>query len=128
MQIKHLTLSFEELRLSDLQPLPPGTTSASIFPRTSPNVGLGIETEPIDVVEFDNAPTQVTAFLTGFRVWFEQPSDRPLGNLEVRVGQPQMVDGNDLRYRVPVTFGLRDWSGDWDDRHGAEISVTVIGD
>lgn len=127
MQVRNLTLNFPELNFSDFQPLPAGTTSASIFPRTSPNVGLGIEGD-IDVVEFDTAPTQVTAILTGFKVWFQDDSDRPFGNLEVRVGQPLAVAGSDTRFRVPVTFGLRDWSGDWDDEHGAEVDVAVIAD
>jgi hypothetical protein len=127
MEIKHLTLSFPELRLADFQPLPPGMSSDAIFPRTSPAVGTGI-TPGIDEVEFDDAPNQVVALLTGFKVWFQQPDNRSLGNLEVRVGQPEQVDGNNKRYRVPVTFGLRDWSGDWDDEHAAEVNVTVIGE
>ena len=53
-------------------------------------------------------------------------SDRPLGNLEVRLGEP--IKDSPTKYSIPVTFGLRDWSNDWDDRHGAEIQITVIGD
>ncbi len=127
MQIRNLTLNFPLLKFSDFGSLPAGTTSDSVFPRTSPSVGLGI-TPGIDEVEFDTPPSQVVAILTGFRVFYEQPDDRPFGNLEVRVGQPAAVEGSDTRFAVPVTFGLRDWSGDWDDEHGAEITIAVIGD
>lgn len=30
------------------------------------------------------------------------------------------------RVNVDAVFGLRDWSGDWDDRYEGEILVTVI--
>lgn len=124
MQIINLTLDFAEIRFNSGD-YPAGTDADDVFPRTSPALGDGI-TPDIDVVEFDTPPTQVTALLTGFRVWFQDPSDRELGLLEVRVGAP--VPLTDTRYRIPVTFGLRDWSGDWDDEHGARISVAFIGD
>lgn len=126
MQIKPLQIEFPELKLSDFGILPAGTESDSIFPRTSPRVDAAIGGN-IDEVVFDDPPEQVFAILTGFRVWFQDSSDRPFGNLEVRVGDPVKVEESDVRYRVPVTFGLRDWSGDWDDEHGAVINVMVIG-
>lgn len=124
MQVINLTIAFPEIRFNEID-FPPGTDPDDVFPRTTPAVGGGI-TLDIDVVEFDTAPTQVTAILTGFRVWFQEPRDRELGLLEVRVGVP--IKLTDTQYRIPVTFGLRDWSGDWDDEHGAEIRVAVIGD
>lgn len=125
MQIRTLTVEFPALRLSDFQPLPPNQTGDDVFPRSTPTVGLGIGNPADFQVEFDTPPSQVAAVLSGFRVWFE--TDRPFGNLEVRVGNPQQTD-SDTIFFVPVTFGLRDWSGDWDDRHGAVVRVTVIGD
>lgn len=58
-------------------------------------------------------------------MWFSD-SDRELGNLEVRLGEP--IKNTGTNYSIPVTYGLRDWSGDWDDRHGAEIRITVVAD
>lgn len=124
MQVINLTIAFPEIRFNESD-FPAGTDPDDWFPRTTPTVLAGI-TPDIDRVEFDTAPTQVTAILTGFRVWFQEPSDRELGLLEVRVGVP--IELTDTQYRIPVTFGLRDWSGDWDDEHGAEIHVAVIGD
>ena len=124
MQVINLTVAFPEIRFNVVD-FPAGTDPDDVFPRTSPFVGGGI-TVDIDMVEFDTAPTQVTAILTGFRVWFQEPTDRELGLLEVRVGSPVPV--TDTQYRIPVTFGLRDWSGNWDDEHGAEVHVAVIGD
>ncbi|NJN85098.1 MAG: hypothetical protein HC881_00640 [Leptolyngbyaceae cyanobacterium SL_7_1] len=123
MQIINLKLDFPELKFADLEPLPPGTDSDDIFPRTVPTLGIDLDW---NVVEFDTAPNQVAAILAGFKVWFQEPDDRDFGNLEVRVGTPERL--SDTRYRIPVTFGLRDWSGDWDDEHGAEVHVVVIGD
>jgi hypothetical protein len=124
MQVINLTLAFPEIRFNAID-FPPDTDPDDVFPRTTPFVGGGI-TPDIDVVEFDTAPTQVTAILTGFRVWFQKPTNRELGMLEVRVGVP--IKLTDTQFEIPVTFGLRDWSGAWDDEHGAEVHVAVIGD
>lgn len=124
MEVRNLMISFPEIRFNATD-FPPDTDPDDVFPRTTPAAGGGI-TPDIDVVEFETPPTQVTALLRGFRVWFQRPSDRPFGQLEVRVGVPDKL--SDTEFRVPVTFGLRDWSGDWDDEHGAEVRVTVIGD
>jgi len=125
MQVRTASVSFEDLRLSDLGTLPEGVTSAMFFPRSTGSIAIG-STPLHPSVEFDTAPTQVAAFLSGFRVRFEEGHDRELGSLEVRLGEP--IKNTDTNYSIPVTFGLRDWSGDWDDRHGAEINITVIGD
>lgn len=124
MQVINLTLAFPEIRFNETD-FPPDTDPDDVFPRTTPFVGGGI-TPDIDVVEFDTAPAQVTAILTGFRVWFQKPTNRELGLLEVRVGVP--IKLTDTQFEIPVTFGLRDWSGEWDDEHGAEVHVAVIGD
>jgi hypothetical protein len=125
MQVRHTSIIFPELRFDDINDdLPEGATSEDFFPRSTTTLPIGIFLEHPSV-EFDTPPTQVAAFLSGFRVWFSD-SDRELGNLEVRLGEP--IAETDTHYKIPVTFGLRDWGGDWDDRHAAEIHITVIGD
>lgn len=124
MQVINLTINFPEVRFR-ADDFPPDTDPDTFFPRTTPSV-LGGITPDIDVVEFATPPAQVTAVLGGFRVWFQEPDDRELGLLEVRVGEP--IKLTDTQFRIPVTFGLRDWSGEWDDEHGAEVRVVVIGD
>ena len=76
-------------------------------------------------VVFGVPVTQATAVLRGFDVAFSPRDDHHLGNLEVRLNAsidplaPQRVT-------VEATFGLRDWSGDWDDHYEGEILFTVI--
>ena len=95
MQVINLTLAFPEIRFNEID-FPPDTDPDDVFPRTTPFVGGGI-TPDIDVVEFDTAPTQVTAILTGFRVWFQKPTNRELGLLEVRVGVPIKLTDTQIR-------------------------------
>jgi len=84
----------------------------------------GPRTDRAEIV-FATPVTQATAILRGFDVSFSPRDDHHLGNLEVRLDAaidplaPQRVN-------VDVTFGLRDWSGDWDDNYEGEILFTVI--
>jgi len=59
------------------------------------------------------------AILTGFDVSFGETHDHSFGNLQVGVkvisGTPQSAD-------VQVTLGLRDWSGNWDDKYEGTVS------
>ena len=68
------------------------------------------------------------ALLRGFDVSFEPDSEgegRPLGHLDVRVAVEEVIADT---VTVRVTFGLRDWTGGWDDEHGATVSFAVIAD
>lgn len=78
-------------------------------------------------VIFTTAVTQAAAFLKGFDVSFSPRDDHHLGNLEIRVDasiDPLAAQ----RVFVDVVYGLRDWSGDWDDNYEGEVFVTVVGD
>lgn len=78
-------------------------------------------------VVFGGPVTQAAAILRGFDVAFSPRDDHHLGNLEVRLDAsidplaPQRVN-------VEAVFGLRDWSGDWDDNYEGEIHFSVIAD
>ena len=80
-----------------------------------------------DVAEviFSGPVSQAAAILRGFDVGFSPRDDHHLGNLEVRLDAtidplaPQRVN-------VEAIFGLRDWSGDWDDNYEGEIHFTVV--
>jgi hypothetical protein len=66
-----------------------------------------------------------SAILTGFNVGFSSnDGDHHLGNLDVRLDSD--IIGNAVR--VTATFGLRDWSGDWDDRYEGQIFFAVVGE
>lgn len=71
------------------------------------------------------AATQATAILTGFVAEFSGGNDHHLGQLDVQVAVPAGgVNGTNVT--VNVTFGLRDWSGNWDDQYDGQVFFTVI--
>ena len=76
-------------------------------------------------VTFPSPVTQATAILTGFVAEFSNGHDHHLGQLDIQViVPPGGVNGTDVT--VNVTFGLRDWSGNWDDAYDGEIFFSVI--
>ncbi len=76
-------------------------------------------------VTFSSAVTNATAILTGMSASFSPgDDDHHLGNLDVRLG----TTVNGATVRVTATFGLRDWSGDWDDDYEGQIFFAVIGE
>mgnify|MGYP001111843546 CR=1 FL=1 len=70
--------------------------------------------------------TSATALLTGFNVQFSSnDGDHHLGNLDVRLAA-SVLTGTSVR--VTATFGLRDWSGSWDDNYEGQIFFGVVGE
>jgi hypothetical protein len=77
-------------------------------------------------VTFASPVSQATAILTGFLVEFSGGNDHHLGQLDVQVSvPPNGVNGTTVT--VQVTYGLRDWSGNWDDQYDGTINFAVIG-
>jgi hypothetical protein len=78
-------------------------------------------------VNFPNSVQQATAVLTGFNVEYSGNNDHHLGLLEVQVNvQPGGLPGTSVQ--VGVTYGLRDFSGNWDDQYDGTIFFAVIGE
>jgi hypothetical protein len=76
-------------------------------------------------IDFGRSLATAAAFLTGFNVGFSSnDDDHHLGNLDVRLDAD--IIGNTVR--VTATFGLRDWSGDWDDKYEGQIFFAVVGE
>jgi hypothetical protein len=73
------------------------------------------------------AVSQATAILTGFDVEFTNHGEggRPFGMLDIRL-DVQGVNGATVS--VQVSYGLRDWSRNWDDPFDGTIYFTVIGE
>jgi hypothetical protein len=72
--------------------------------------------------------SQVTAILTGFIVEFSRGDDHHLGQLDVQV---QVLPGTSLpgtNVQVRIIYGLRDWSGNWDDQYDGTIFFAVVGE
>jgi hypothetical protein len=78
-------------------------------------------------VIFPAPVTQAAAMLRGFDVGFSPRGDHHLGNLEVRL-EATIDPLAPQRVTVEAVFGLRDWSGDWDDTYEGEIFFTVVGE
>jgi hypothetical protein len=77
-------------------------------------------------VIFDTPVTQATAILTGFDVAFtREDGDHHLGNLEVRL-DAEIDRLAPQRVNVVATYGLRDWSEEWDDHYEGEVFFTVV--
>jgi hypothetical protein len=76
-------------------------------------------------VTFGSSVTQAAAILTGFTVEFSNGNDHNLGQLDVQV----LVPGGGISgatVTVQVTYGLRDWSGNWDDNYDGQIFFAVV--
>lgn len=74
-------------------------------------------------ITFDRDISKATAILTGFKAEFvKSGGDHNLGNLAINLNSD--VAGRTVT--VSATFGLRDWSGDWDDNYGGTVFFAVI--
>lgn len=87
--------------------------------------GAGPQRDRIEITFADPVRDPVVAILRGFDVKFTPPVDRPLGNLEIRL-DPVIDPLAPQRVWVEVTYGLRDWSHEWDDPYEGTIQFTVI--
>ncbi len=88
----------------------------------SPMSGSGPRTATEDVT-FPNAITTAVALLTGMNVEYSNGDDHHLGNLQVGVSGA-ILGSNTVR--VTATYGLRDWSGNWDDDYDGTVSFVVV--
>jgi hypothetical protein len=96
------------------------STSFGPFSGSGPRVSTVSVTMP-------SAVSQATAILTGFISEFSGGNDHHLGMLDIQVAVPPSgVSGTAVQ--VNVTFGLRDWSGNWDDQYDGRVFFTVIGE
>lgn len=86
--------------------------------------GSGPRTD-VDEVIFSGPVTQATAILRGFDVAFSPRNDHHMGKLEVDLA-PAIDPLAPQRVNVGVTYGLRDWSNEWDDDYEGEIHFVVI--
>jgi hypothetical protein len=80
----------------------------------------------IQTVTLPGPVTQATAILTGFVVQFSHSDDHHLGQLDVQVQVAGVPSGANVPVRV--VYGLRDWSGEWDDQYDGTIFFAVIGE
>jgi len=92
------------------------------FPQHS---GSGPQTESL-VVTFTKNIVTAAAVLTGWDVKFSAvDGDHHLGRLDVGVDTRNQIGRT---VEVLITFGLRDWSGNWDDQYDGRVFFTVVGE
>jgi hypothetical protein len=90
------------------------------FPQHS---GSGPQTEKA-VVTFSGTIVAAVAVITGWDVKFSPvDGDHHLGRLDVAVNTLETIGRS---VEVIITFGLRDWSGNWDDRYEGKINFAVL--
>ena len=76
-------------------------------------------------VNFSSPVSQAAAILTGFIAEFSQGSDHNLGQLDVQAHVPGGgISGSSVT--VQITYGLRDWSGNWDDQYDGQVFFAVV--
>jgi hypothetical protein len=92
------------------------------FPQVS---GQGPQTQSV-AVNMGSPVSSAVALLTGFTAEFSNGDDHNLGQLNVSLNVPAgSISGNVVT--VEVALGLRDWSGNWDDKYDGSVSFVVVG-
>jgi len=83
--------------------------------------GSGPQTSTQDV-SFSGPVTKASAVLTGFVAEFPR-EDHHFGKLDIFL-DTTLLGGKVVR--VTARFGLRDWSGNWDDDYDGRVDFAVI--
>lgn len=77
----------------------------------------------VDDVTFSGPVTDATVVMTGADYGFSQEDDdHHLGQVNLRLDGT--ILGADVR--VTATFGVRDWSGNWDDDYEGTLYYAVL--
>lgn len=85
--------------------------------------GSGPRTASATVV-FPRTVNTAVAGLTGYAAEYSGGDDHHLGLLEIKLD----TTINDNTVTVDGRFGLRDWSGNWDDEYDGSIDFVVVAD
>ncbi len=84
---------------------------------SGPQVQTIAETFPRNV-------TKATAGLTGFSSGYDEQKNRPFGELQFNT--ETSFEGDSVQ--VEVSYGLRDWSGTWDDAYKGLVEIIILAD
>jgi hypothetical protein len=93
------------------------------FPRSA---GSGPQTAEA-VITFARRVLRATVGMAGYSATYEKREDHHLGRLTVELGSRINPD-DDTQVIVSGAFGLRDWSGEWDDDYAGNIEYVVLAD
>jgi hypothetical protein len=78
------------------------------------------------LVSFTLPVRNAVAVITGWDVEFSNNDDHHFGRQIVAVGIVGETEGTKLH--VCIAYGLRDFSGDWDDKFEGDIRFAVLGE
>ncbi|HYR28967.1 MAG TPA: hypothetical protein VEU30_10915, partial [Thermoanaerobaculia bacterium] len=81
--------------------------------------------EPVpakDAAVFPRPVVDAVAAITGYSVQFGEDDESNVGRIVLRV--THQIEGSTVK--VEAYLGIRDWSGEWDDRYGGHINVLVM--
>jgi hypothetical protein len=90
---------------------------------SQPLSGSGPRTAQQTLV-FARPVVSAVAGLAGYLAEFSGGNDHHVGQLEIKLD----TQINDNTVTVTGTFGLRDWSGNWDDQYDGNIAFAVLAD
>jgi len=98
-------------------------TNALLFSKTRNSGPITASTQ----LRFARAVERAVAAISGYSATFENRDDHHLGKLDIEL--TTTVDAADPRnVVVEGSFGLRDWSGTWDDAYSGTVALTVLAD
>jgi len=75
-------------------------------------------------ITFSGTVKQATAILTGTDFGFSPRDDHHLGTVDIKVDASILPSGNAVN--VTATFGVRDWSDNWDDDYEGTVYFAVL--
>ena len=93
------------------------------FPKTSSSGPQPAEAR----IAFPRSILRATAGMSGYSATFENQEDHHLGRLTVELSS-RIDPDDDTVLIVNGSFGLRDWSGEWDDDYSGNIQYVVLAD
>ncbi|GEM_PF-1098940 len=76
-------------------------------------------------ISFPRSIVRATAGMSGYSATFENHEDHHFGRLTVELSS-QVSSDDDTVLVVNGSFGLRDWSGEWDDPYSGNIEFVVL--
>jgi hypothetical protein len=76
-------------------------------------------------ISFARRVLRVTSGVSGYSARFDNSSDHHLGRLIIE-SNARVDPDDDTQVIVSGSFGLRDWSGNWDDHYSGNIQVAVL--
>ena len=96
-------------------------TNALLFSKTQNSGPITASTQ----ILFARDVVRAVAVISGYSATFENHEDHHLGKLDIEL-DTTIDPANPHNVIVDGSFGLRDWSGTWDDPYSGTVELTVL--